>query len=79
VFTSTGDVESTGDDASHEAAVTRAIDMVRLLRPRELEIAILYHGMGLQMKEIGLQFGITESRVCYIMGEIRTKLQARGA
>ena len=48
---------------------------VEALPEREKQIAILYHGRGLSLAEVGQVFGVSASRICQILSAVCGKLR----
>jgi RNA polymerase sigma factor for flagellar operon FliA len=57
-----------------ELAVHRAVSA---LPPRLLQVLELHYGEGLTLREIGLRFGVSESRVCQLQTEAVRMLRER--
>lgn len=68
-----GDQVSALEDKDLAAALAREIAR---LRPNEQLVLQLYIWEGLNMKEIGLTMGLTESRICQLYNKAIRKLQA---
>ncbi|MBV1858449.1 MAG: sigma-70 family RNA polymerase sigma factor, partial [Nannocystaceae bacterium] len=45
------------------------------LPPRKQRVLEMYYQREMTLREIGLELGVTESRICQIMGEATTKLR----
>lgn len=50
-------------------------DAINGLPERQQRIIEMYYDRGMTLKQIGMQVGVTESRVCQIMGEATNKLR----
>ncbi len=50
-------------------------DAINGLPDRQQRIIEMYYDRGMTLKQIGMQVGVTESRVCQIMGEATNKLR----
>ena len=50
-------------------------DAINGLPDRQQRIIEMYYDGGMTLKQIGMQVGVTESRVCQIMGEATNKLR----
>lgn len=61
---------------SHRELLGHLGDAVELLPARQQMILEMYYQREMTLKEIGRHVGVTESRVCQIMGEATRKLRA---
>jgi RNA polymerase sigma factor FliA len=52
-------------------------EAISMLPKREQLVMSLYYEQELNLKEIGLVLGVTESRVCQIHGQALVRLRAR--
>lgn len=51
--------------------------LLKQLSREERLILVLYYGEGMTQKEVGLTLGVSESRVCQMLLEVRGKLERR--
>lgn len=63
------------DAAHHRELLDHLHDAIELLPPRQQRILEMYYQRDLTLKQIGHQVGVTESRVCQIMGEATRRLR----
>jgi RNA polymerase sigma factor for flagellar operon FliA len=71
--------EGEGPAEAHqrEAFAEALTDAISLLPERERTIMSLYYDDELNLREIGAALGVTESRVCQILGQAHARLRAR--
>lgn len=60
--------------AAQEARV-KLRKAIEALPERERQVAILYHGRGLSLAEVGQVFGVSASRICQILSAVCGKLR----
>ena len=69
--------EAMADDLVAERQAVAAIELAaRALPQKKREVLRLYYVEDLTQKQIGQQFGLTESRICQILHEAHAKLRA---
>ena len=75
-------IESSDETTDPEGETTRTIAKERFrkafshLSERERKVAVLLYTKELTLSEIGDQIGVSESRVCQIHGELKTRLRS---
>ena len=64
------------DDLSMKREMVRRLGRaISHLPPRKQRVLEMYYQREMTLREIGLELGVTESRICQIMGEATTKLR----
>lgn len=66
-----------GEDAEQAELRHLVREAVRQLPERERQAVQLYYFRGLQLKEVGAQLGVTESRACQLCGQGVKRLRKR--
>jgi RNA polymerase sigma factor for flagellar operon FliA len=75
-------IRSTEEDTDPEREATRTIAKERFRRAfshlseRERKVAVMLYTKELTLSEIGEEIGVSESRVCQIHGELKTRLRS---
>jgi RNA polymerase sigma factor for flagellar operon FliA len=75
-------IQSTDAEADPETEVARTIARERFRRAfshlseRERKVAVMLYTKELTLSEIGDEIGVSESRVCQIHGELKTRLRS---
>lgn len=69
------DAPGPADLAEHQDLVDRVAEAIGLLPDPDRRVTVLYHHEGLYLKEIGVLLGISESRVCQILGRAHDRLR----
>jgi RNA polymerase sigma factor for flagellar operon FliA len=75
-------IRSTEESTDPEAETTRTVAKERFRRAfshlseRERRVAVMLYARELTLSEIGEEIGVSESRVCQIHGELKTRLRS---